>query len=279
MNKILVTVDFSANSRKTIRFAIQLASQYKAEIIFLNVVSLVAPTLDPTWDYAYYSQFQNDQVHRNKNQLGNLVKKVYDSKLPPGVKYSCVCQLGSDVGDQIVTYAKKSKVNFICVGASGTGVIEKLFGTVATHLITNSPIPVFVIPKNYRLKPLLDLCYASDMKNLESEIKKVMELAKSIKANVKVFHLEFETELEENQKKFKEKTQKYETKDIKFYFKALDTLYPLNYNLRKVITQLKPSLLILFTKQNRKWIDRLLVSSESAELSFTAKTPLLVYRK
>lgn len=279
MNKILVTVDFSANSRKTIRFAIQLASQYKAEIIFLNVVSLVAPTLDPTWDYAYYSQFQNDQVHRNKNQLGNLVKKVYDSKLPPGVKYSCVCQLGSDVGDQIVTYAKKSKVNFICVGASGTGVIEKLFGTVATHLITNSPIPVFVIPKNYRLKPLLDLCYASDMKNLESEIKKVMELAKSIKANVKVFHLEFETELEENQKKFKEKTQKYETKEIKFHFKALDTLYPLNYNLRKVITQLKPSLLILFTKQNRKWIDRLLVSSESAELSFTAKTPLLVYRK
>ena len=279
MNKILVTVDFSANSRKTIRFAIQLASQYKAEIIFLNVVSLVAPTLDPTWDYAYYSQFQNDQVHRNKNQLGNLVKKVYDSKLPPGVKYSCVCQLGSDVGDQIVTYAKKSKVNFICVGASGTGVIEKLFGTVATHLITNSPIPVFVIPKNYRLKPLLDLCYASDMKNLESEIKKVMELAKSIKANVKVLHLEFETDLEENQKKFKEKTQKYETKDIKFHYKALDTLYPLNYNLRKVITQLKPSLLILFTKQNRKWIDRLLVSSESAELSFTAKTPLLVYRK
>jgi nucleotide-binding universal stress UspA family protein len=279
MKKILVTVDFSANSRKTIRFAIQLASQYKAEIIFLNIVSLLAPTLDHAWDYVYYSKFQNDQVHRNKNQLVNLIKKLYDSKLPSGVKYTCECQLGNDVGDQILTYAKKSKVNFICVGASGTGVIEKLFGTVATHLITNSPIPVFVIPRNYRLKPMLDLCYASDMKNLESELKKVMELAKSIKTTVKVLHLEYEIELKENHKKLKEKAQKYETKDIKFHYKKLDSLYSMNYNLTKGITQLKPSIVLLFTKQNRKWIERILVSSESAELSFTAKTPLLVYRK
>lgn len=283
MKKILVTVDFSDNSRKTIRFAIQLASQYKAEIIFLNIVSLLpttlAPTLDSAWDYTYYSLFQNDQVNQNKIQLVNLIKKLYDSKLPPGVKYTCECQLGNDVGDQILTYAKKSNVNFICVGASGTGIIEKLFGTVATYLITNSPIPVFVIPKNYRLKPLLDLCYASDMKNLESELKKVMELSKSIKATIKVLHLKYEIELIENQKKLKEKAQKYENKDIKFHYKKLDSLYPMNYNLTKGITQLKPSIVILFTKQNRKWIERILVSSESAELSFTAKTPLLVYRK
>lgn len=279
MNKILVPVDFSANSRKTIRFAIQLASQSKAEIIFFHLASVLAPTSDAIWDYAYYAQFQDVEMQRSKNQLLKLIKEVYNDKLPSGVKFSCICQLGNDISDQIISYAKKHKVDFICVGARGTGVTAKLFGTVASHIITNSPIPVFVIPKNYRLKSLKDLCYASDMENPETEIKKVLELATSLRAAVRVLHFDYEIGLQENQDKLTALAQKYETKDIKFQYKKLDPVYPLHDHLKKVIDLFKPSLVVLFTKQNRKWYDRLLLSSESAELSFTAKVPLLVYRK
>ena len=279
MKKILVPVDFSPNSRKAIRFAIQLASQTNTEIIFFHMVNMIVPTSDATWDYTYYAEFQDEELQHKQNQLVKFIKTIYNDKLPSGVKYSCVCQLGNDIGDKIISFAKKHKVDFICVGARGTGVMAKLFGTIASHLLTNSPIPVFVIPKNYRLKPLSDICYASDMENPETEIKKVLELALSLGATIKVLHFDYEIGLKANQEKLTEIAQKYETKGIKFQYKKLDALYPLNDHLRKVIKLFKPSLVVLFTKQNRKWFDRLLLSSESAELSFTSKTPILVYRK
>lgn len=279
MNKILVAVDFSANSRKTIRFAIQLASQSKAEIIFFHMTSLLTPISDATWDYTYYSQFQDEELQQSKNYLVKLIKEVYNSKLPSGVKYSCICQSGNNAGDQIITYAKEHSIDFICVGARGTGVLAKLFGTVAEHLITDSPIPVFVIPKNYRLKPLSNLCYASDMENPEVEIPKVLALANSLSATVKVLHFDYEIELHENQDKLTAIAKKYETKNIKFHYKKLEAVYPLHDHLKRAITLFKPSLVVLFTKQNRRWFDRLFLSSESAELSFTAKVPLLIFRK
>lgn len=279
MNKILVAVDFSANSRKTIRFAIQLASQSKAEIIFFHMTSLLTPISDATWDYKYYSQFQDEELQRSKNYLVKLIKEVYNSKLSSGVKYTCICQSGNNAGDQIITYAKEHNIDFICVGARGTGVIANLFGTVAKQLITESPIPVFVIPKNYRLKPLSNLCYASDMENPKVEIPKVLALANSLSATVKVLHFDYEIELHENQDRLTEIAKKYETKDIKFHYKKLEAVYPLHDHLKRAITLFKPSLVVLFTKQNRRWFDRLFLSSESAELSFTAKVPLLIFRK
>ena len=38
MKKILVTTDFSANSKAGVRFAIQLASQIKCELIFYHIL-------------------------------------------------------------------------------------------------------------------------------------------------------------------------------------------------------------------------------------------------
>lgn len=279
MKKILVSVDYSTNARKAIRFAIQLASQTKAEVTFYHVANRIVPTSDATWDYTYYAQFQEEQEQQGQNYLVKLIKSVYTLKLPQGVKYTCVCQSGNNIADQIISYAQKNHIDFICAGARGTGIMAKLFGNVATHLITDSPIPVFIIPKNYRIKPLTDLCYASDMENPETEIKKVLELATSIQATVKVLHFDYEIGLHENQDKLTAIAQKYETKNIKFHYKKLDALYPLNEHLRKIIRLIKPSLVVLFTKQDRKWFDRLLLSSQSTELSFTSKVPLLIFRK
>ncbi len=279
MNKIVVATDFSANSRKTIRFAIQMAFQSKAEIIFFHMVPLLSPTSDTTWDYTYYAQFQDEELQRSKNRLEKLIKEVYNSKLPAGVRYTCVCKSGNDVGEQIIAFAKKQKADFIGVGARGNGVVAKLFGTVATHLITDSPIPLFIVPKNYRLKPLSDICYTSDMENPEVELKKVLDLAASLRTSVKVLHFDYEINLKEDQDKLNAIAQKYETKEIKFHYKKLNALYPLHDHLRKIISIFKPSLVVLFTKQNRRWLDRLLLSNESTQLSFSAKVPLLVYRK
>ena len=51
MNKIVVTTDFSNNSKKGILFAMQLAKQHHYELVFYNVVQIYMPTI---WDNVYY---------------------------------------------------------------------------------------------------------------------------------------------------------------------------------------------------------------------------------
>ena len=46
-----------------------------------------------------------------------------------------------------------------------------------------------------------------------------------------------------------------------------------------VVKNMQPSIMIMFTEQNRNWFDKIFLSSKSAEYSFHAKVPLLVFHK
>ncbi len=276
--KVLVPIDFSANSKKAMRFAIQFALQTNSEILFFHVVNIIPPTTDGAWDFPYYAQLQENEVNRSQNYLEKLVKKIA-GKSAISSNYKCFCQLSTNVNVEINNFAEQHKVDFICIGATGTGVIGKLFGTVASYLMVHSEVPVFVIPKNYRMKPLADICLSTDMIDPEPEISKVQKLANSLGAMLGVVHFDYEIDLKENRANFNQIVQKFKSDTIRFQFKKLNALYPLNDHLRRFVVQHRPSILVLFTKQNRSWFDRLIVPSNSVDMSFSAKVPLLVYRK
>ena len=73
MKKIVVTTDFSENSKKGILFAIQLASQTDCELIFYNVVSIYMPTI---WDNVYYNEFQTGELERSQSFLDLFIKAI-----------------------------------------------------------------------------------------------------------------------------------------------------------------------------------------------------------
>ena len=139
--------------------------------------------------------------------------------------------------------------------------------------------PVFVIPKNYILKNFSTICYASDIENIDVEIKKVVELADSLKAKVTVLHYDYDSYLKLDKEKLNNAARKYESEKILFEYKKLNPKYTLNYHIRKDVLLIKPSLVVLFTKQNRNWFDRLFETHHSSNMSFNTKVPLLIFRK
>lgn len=277
MQKIVVGTDFSVNSKKAIRFAFQLASQTNAELIFYNVVHMVS--VPSAWSVLHYSAFDTYEIEKHQDKLEKFIETVYKDGNLNSINYQCVCEIGDDVGSQIISYATEVKADFICVSARGAGVLDKLFGTIASHLITASSIPVFVIPKNYRIKPITTICYASDIENIDMEMSEVLELASSVQAKVKVLHYDYAVHLKMNEQKLSMLALKYETDDIMFRYRKTDPVFPLNDQLRKDVLVMKPSLVVLFTKQNRSWFNRLFAPTMSTDMSFSAKTPLLVFRK
>lgn len=276
MKKILVTSDFSTNSKAGIRLALQVQAQSGCELVFYHVIEIMKPT---SWNDKRYKEFAKTKIIENVKKLETFVSEVCLQTDHVAGNFHYIAEIGTSVDEMIVKYAKKTKADFICIATRGAGKFEKLFGTNTSELITTSAIPILVAPKNYRQKPLTSLFYASDFSALGKELKTLDAFAQALRLKVQVFHFDYLLHVEENKKKLEKKALKYATPTITFHFKRQEIETPLSVHLKKEIEKEKSSITVLFTKQNRNWFDRLFLASEAADMSFSTKAPLLIYRK
>jgi nucleotide-binding universal stress UspA family protein len=276
MDKILVTTDFSVNARGGIIFGFQLAQQLKCALVFYHMTPLLKPTI---WSESHFETYKTMEIERLQKALDHLITELMLNNKMSDISYTCEVETGTVAHKSILAYAKAIKAKFICMSAGGTSQFKKILGTNATSLITTSPIPVFMVPSNYKRKPITTIWYASDFTNLTPELHKVKKIAASFAAKTKVIHYNYALHLEDNQQRIQRIIQPFKSKDIKFIFQHLDIETPLADQLQKDLARSKPSILILFTKQNRSWFERLFLSSKTAELTFNTKTPLLILRK
>ena len=274
--KVLVTTDFSANSKTGIRFAISLAKLRKTELIFFHSYFLPKPTL---WSEATYLHYAKNEKQKLFSRLNKFVAEVYKSMKVPSAKFKCVMEQSITPESGIMDYAETHAIDFICISTRGAGRLKKFFGTTAGNLITMSQVPVVTIPKNYKTKYITHILYASDLKNYEQELKTVIEFAKPFKASIEVYHFCYPGEpfLDKNllevhlKKQFKQNiTLHLENSDITQAFAA---------NLQKAIASAKPSVVIMFTEQRRTFFQKLFLSSASESIAFEAKVPMLVFNK
>ncbi len=276
MKKIVVTTDFSPNSRKGIHFAMQLATQMQCELIFYNVVEIFRPYI---WDIAYYEQYEIKELERNQKILEQFIHTIYQKSNIQKTSYKCVCQAGMTVSNQIIEYANEIKADYVCISTVGAGKLIQLFGTKASELVTYCPIPIFIVPKNYKSKPITNVCFASDLINLKEELNKVKQITTLLKAKINILHFDYLVRLKDKKSKLDKLTTTYKSDSVQFHFNELDALYPLNDHIQSYILKTKPSLLITFTKQNRNWFDRVFLASKTADMAYDTKTPMLVFRK
>ncbi len=276
MKKILVTTDFSTNSKAAIRFAIQLASQSKVELTFFHSFHIIRPT---SYSEIVYKTFEESEILKVKTKLVNFIKSVYKSMdlVPKSIHY--VIQNSFVIDSNIMTYAKDHNYDYICISRGGKGISSKFFGTNTSNLITHSEVPVIAIPNSYRTQKIKKILYASDLINLKVEILKVVDFAKPINAQVDLLHFKIPSELFVDPLIVKKAIEELSTYKINPNVEQLNIAKTLLSNLEKVITKNKPSLLIMFTDQNRSFFEKLFLSSNSAEYSLKAKVPVLVFKK
>lgn len=276
MQKLLVTTDLSASSKAGIRFAIQYASQSPCELVFYNIFEGVE---NNSW---------NKRTDENKGislhdltlaKLKKIVSSIYKDNNLRARKFSCVVETGIDTKNMISTYAKKNKFDYICIGTRGAGIVKKILGTTTSSLIQHSPVPVIVVPKNYRLQKIDEIWYASDLANLKNELVMVKNFAKPFKSNVHVYYYDYMIQLEETLDRLNKIAAKHISKGTYFHFRKMNIESTISEHLQSDIKKQKPSLVILFTKQDKSWYERLFLRNNSAEVTFETKTPLLILRK
>ena len=143
LNRILVPVDFSENSKAALQYARGLAEQFGAEVHLLHVIS--SDTTMAIGSDGFFSvsdsvmQELRDAVTRHLQEsaatIQNSVKQVVQ-ETREGAPFA-----------EIVQYAKSNDIDMIVLGTHGrTGISHLLIGSVAEKVVRKARCPVLTIP-------------------------------------------------------------------------------------------------------------------------------------
>lgn len=147
-NKILVPVDGSEHSDKALHYATVVAEKFNSEIILLHVFSTpMSVPIDPMIGATSITPEIMDAVHKAEEQiLKKAQAKVAETKKSEK-KVSVTAYLKEgNIVDEIVSTAKKEKVDLIVIGARGLSKLKEVFlGSVSEGVTHHTHCPVMII--------------------------------------------------------------------------------------------------------------------------------------
>lgn len=261
MDKILVPTDFSNNSKPGIRFAIRMAARSKSSLVFLHIVNL------------------EGDLEKSKTRLESFIHTIYQSmRLDPfDDSFEVIKGFKADIS--ILEYCSQNPdIDYICISTRGASYFNKVLGTNTSNLIEKSNIPIIAIPKDYRVKPLNSLLYATDLENLDAELQVVVDYArpKGLSVEVLYFTSPSTADLESKLNDQLEVKMNY---PLTIKIVENDNLHPLLRNLQDQINIIKPSMLCLFTNNKRTFYEKIFLPSLTQKVSYQTNVPLLAYKK
>lgn len=275
--KLLVTTDFSANSKGAIRFAQTLAKQAKnVEVIFYYTIHIMKPT---RWNDDFFNKYKNEEIERLSADLKKFIDTIIGKENGEFASIKFVVENGVSTENNIIKFAEKNKTDFICIATQGAGMLRKIMGTHTSYIVNNSKVPILVIPSHYKAKPLQKAIYLSDFENLKNEVIKISKFLKEISLHLKVLHY-LSIILDMN--KFEKNKELFNTKEfenMKLDIQKSDFELSLVERIEKFVDKSKPELIIMFTKREKGFFETMFLPSKSAELTFTTKVPVLIYSK
>jgi nucleotide-binding universal stress UspA family protein len=277
MIKILSPTDFSVHSKSGVRFAIHWAAQQKLELVFIHVLHILRPT---RWTDSYFEKYAEQEEKICSAKFEKFILGMYSNmNVKPG-KHSFVIIQGISADITILDYCMKNKdFDYICISTQGEGKFKKIFGTNTGNLITKSEVPVLAVPKTYKVAEIKNVLYAADFRNYAAELKKIVDFVLPLKATIEVLHFTRPGEITFDEKTIEAACKKNYKYGLKIHFEKNNASLSLVENIQKQIRIIKPSVIIMFTNQERTFFQKLFLSSKAEELSFQLKAPLLVLKK
>jgi len=266
MKKIIVPTDFSTSSDNAIKYALNLAKVFNAEISILHAFY---PGKELNTGY----MIDPDIELKRRARLEELERQLADKESEDeanAVKISSKFVLGFPI-EEIVTQSKNAD-QIVVMGATGTsGVIGRLFGSVSSNVVQQAECPVLLIPSNANFKSYENVMYASDQAMLDDQVERLfVPWIEKFTTKIHVVHIRKDNEV----------VKEYERK-------IFDNVHP-DYLSRKdivsdkVVTSLNEyaekeqiDLLVLSTRRKSFW-ENLVHTSITKEMALKPSLPILI---
>lgn len=141
INKVLVPVDFSDYSKSSLRYAVNFAKYFNADIYLVYVVEPMVYPPDFSMGQIAIPSVDVEMDKRATEELSNLAKK----EIPPDLKSKVIVKTGKPYVEIIET-AKEEDIDLIIIATHGhTGIEHVLFGSTAEKVVRKAPCPVLTL--------------------------------------------------------------------------------------------------------------------------------------
>jgi len=146
--KILVCLDGSKLAEQILPYAKEQALRFKSKITLLQVVTLSKDDFAKVTSRTLSDESQMVQkwIQQAKSDAEEYLERVRKSLQAKGLEIECAVLHEEPVGEAIVKYANKNNFGLIAIATHGRGGLGRLvFGSVASHMISESSLPILVI--------------------------------------------------------------------------------------------------------------------------------------
>jgi nucleotide-binding universal stress UspA family protein len=160
IKKVLVPIDFSDYSKSSLRYAVNFAKQFNAEIFLIYVVEPVIYPPDFSMGQIAIPSVNAEWDERAREELKNLAK----TEIPEGVKVKTILKNGKPFLENIDT-ASEENIDLIIIATHGhSGVEHILFGSTAEKVVRKAPCPVLTLRE-----PIKGFMFKDEMKKEKSD--------------------------------------------------------------------------------------------------------------
>jgi universal stress protein A len=144
-NRILVPIDFSEHSKKTVSYATRTASRHQSTIYLLHVFQIPDYVVTPYARRRQNSAEVHSQLGAAEQEARETLEEFAQKLLSKGIKVESFLRVGYPF-DEIVLMAKHFDIDLIIIGSHGRGAISRLLvGSTAERVVEHAPCPVLVV--------------------------------------------------------------------------------------------------------------------------------------
>lgn len=186
MKRILVPCDFSAPARQAYKFAINLATASKGEVIVLY--NIPTPIIyETTFGIQPYPLDPEaiEELEKNARRAFERLKKVHRAPVNVPVNFFT---LNEEMVRGIIKFSKKRKIDLIVMGTHGSsGFEEFMVGSNTEKIVRLSTVPVIALRKAPFFSSIKNIVFPTTLKLNQTElIKRIKSLQKFFNARLHI---------------------------------------------------------------------------------------------
>ena len=264
MKKILVPTDFSKNANNALRYAINIANHFEAEIHLVNVYEVRSTT----GSFKSIEDFMKEDAEKD---LSKIIKEI-EASLHRSTTLRGRAIKGFPV-ETICSIAKKEKMDLIVMGTQGASGLKEIFlGSNAEGVMKNTLVPLIAVPNEFQYRSFKEVLFPVDSGIVaDTEIlKPLIELSKAYRAKVKVFHLETEKAVVGYDPGIE-----YSLKGIDHSFESEPSALDINQTINFKVVRENIDLICMIRRERGFW-ERLFHRSVTQKEIFHSPVPLLI---
>ncbi len=268
MIRILYATDFSPAAQSALDYIIHLAGDLGATLDVIHIYKI--PPLHSEADFTNMDTVLQEIKAAAEEKLNELT-----SGIPSEILNTSSAIFGMFIPQEIVCYADKNNIDMIALGAKGEhNVLEHMLGSVTTHTMLSSPVPVLSIPDKATYRAIKRIAYATDL-NPKSflPIATLKKIADRLGAELRIVNVKKDIDLPDMSDK-----SSYILENISNFPVDIIVNPSVEEGLNNYIQTKEVDWLSLFIPRRRLW-ERIFHHSLSKQMFFHAHVPLLIYKE